>query len=145
MNDSNAKGQMIAAKARAVKFDKAKSITGDVKSGKVKLTPAETELRDVKDLEAGAVVAQMETTAPGDETALPAGRHHVYLVKEGGEWKAYAETDGKVTASAARVTVEHHEKGKAQRATPRITTEGWCSWFYLGWIGPFDIWIVICW
>jgi hypothetical protein len=137
-------GKVIAEKARNAKFDESKAVSGDVKGGKVKVVPVDERHQDIKEVEAGAVVAQMDTTAPGDETPLPPGKFHVYLHKEGGQWKAHAEADGKVVASAARVTVEQLEKGKKPPHTSRISSEGWCWWWYwdCGWFG---LWIIICW
>jgi hypothetical protein len=143
MNGSRPDGKLIAEKARGANFDQSKAVSGDVKGGKVTMAPAELHIKDIKDLEDGAVVGQLETTAPGDETPLPPGKYHVYVHKDGGNWQGHAEADGQIVASAARVSVEQHEKGKGPRA--RVTSEGWCVIVFLGYWGPWEVWVIICW
>lgn len=93
---------------------------------KVTFTPADLHhVKTVKDLEKGHVVGQLHTELAGDETKLAAGKHHIYVKKEGDKWMAYAAShDGEKVVQAARVEVKKTAK-KAKLAKPTFHAKGW--------------------
>lgn len=132
-------GKEISDKAKATKFDTANATTG-VKAGKkVKFTPARMDRnKKIQDLENGEVVGLLETELKGDETPLPPGRYNVFLAKVGNNWRAYAESGGKIVAEGVRVRVE--ESARPGPTKPEFRPEGWCFWLSLGWWS----WAIVC-
>lgn len=117
-------GKEIKEKAKKMKLDTAKVVHGKKNGKSVKFNVAKLEhVKSVKDLEQGEVVGVLENELAGDETNLPPGKYNVYVKKVNGEWKAYAESDGKVVAEAARVTVEK-QRGK-KNGKSRFHPNGW--------------------
>jgi hypothetical protein len=135
-------GKEIREKAKKMKLDKTKVVHGKKNGKRVKFTGAKLEhVKSMKDLERGQVVGLLENELAGDETNLPTGKHNVYLKKVNGEWKAYAESDGKIVAEAARVTVEKRDKKDTGNLNPQFKPDGWCIWSFCWWI----FCIGICW
>ncbi|NIM11954.1 MAG: hypothetical protein GTO45_07550 [Candidatus Aminicenantes bacterium] len=133
-------GKEIREKAKKMKLDKTKVVHGKKNGKRVKFTGAKLEhVKSMKDLEQGEVVGVLDNELSGDETNLPPGKHNVFLKKVNGEWKAYAESGGKVVAEAARVTMEKKDKKEAK---PQFKPDGWCYCWYLccGWV-----YICVCW
>ncbi len=126
-------GAEIAQKARAARFDVQRAGTGIVQGKPMKLTPAIlTSGITLQDIKAGQVIGMLENGAAGDETGLPPGRYHLFLVSIGDQWQAYAEANGRVVATAIRTSMIN---GVAP--TPQFVPNGWC--INIG-FGGFPVW-----
>lgn len=101
-------GATIASKAKATALDHAHAVTVRKNGGSATFTPASTrELHSLTHLAAGVVLGTLQTSVgAGTAGALPPGTYHVFLIKHGGSWHAYAETNGKIVAKATHVSVE---------------------------------------
>lgn len=138
MRKEKPKGEEIAEKARKIKLDKEKSVQGQKQGKNVKFT--QTELpppTSMEELEEGQIIGVLENEIEGDETDLPVGKHNLFLCNVNGNWKVYAESNGKVTAEAARVKVERHYWGERKVKKPDFNPEGFCIFNFciLGWYG----------
>lgn len=116
----------INAKVEKVKLNTDRAHTATHEGKKVTFTPADLHhVKTVKDLEKGHVIGRLHTELAGDETKLAAGKHHIYVKKEGGKWMAYAAShDGKTVVQAARVEVKKTAK-KDKLAKPHFIAKGW--------------------
>ena len=137
-------GNEIRAKAAAVSLDKARAFSGKIPGGAVSFTPARLDnIKSPDEFEQGFVIGLMESTAVGDETKLPPGKYNIYVSKEGGTWKAYAENNGKVVAEAIRVTVEEHSLWDRASPEGRVNPDGWC--IYVCWASLFGWCVLATW
>jgi hypothetical protein len=120
-------GAEIAQKARSAKFNHANSGGGTFQGKAMKLTPATLTGVSLDQLKAGQVVGQLDAGAAGDETGLPPGRYNLYMAYVDGQWRAYAESGGRI-ASPAILTELSTSSGKA----PQFVEKGWCFYVYFG-------------
>jgi len=145
-------GAEVAAQAKRMKLQHERSAHAEMGGKGSRFTPARLDhLHKLEDLEAGQVIGVLDTELAGDETDLPPGKYNVHVRKrEDGEWEAVAEADGRVVSRAARVTVrkeKEHPRGKGHAGElppPDFREHGWC---WCGWapIGPFWLYICVCW
>jgi hypothetical protein len=147
-------GPDVAALAKKIRLEDDRRGTGEMGGKKSHFIPARLDhLHNPEDLEQGQVIGVLDTELAGDETDLPPGKYNVFLRKgDDGEWEAVAETDGRIVSRAARVTVRSEkekegpgrEKGPRKPPRPEFKERGWCWWACVP-IGPFWVWIFICW
>ncbi len=127
MRKQKPEGEEIAQKAKKIKLDKNKFVHGKKKGKSVKFTGTEfPPLSSLEELEEGQVIGVLENEVEGDETDLPVGKHNLFLCNVNGNWKVYAESNGKITAEAARVKVERHYWGERKVEKPGFNPEGFC-------------------
>lgn len=144
-------GTEIAAAAKASRLDAANAATGVFQGKSMKFTPAQGR-KDARleDLEAGAFAGVMETEATGDETGLPPGRYNVMIAKVGGQWKAYAESNGKIVRESARCDLKQASSRITDRK-PLFVEKGWCWWIWgsecvkYQWYCELGFWFLLCW
>ena len=124
----------IHEKIKETKLNADRAHTAMKDGKKVTFTPSHLmHVKTVKNLAKGHVIGQLNTELAGDETKLAPGKHHIYLKKEGGHWKAYAmEHGGKKVVQAARVEVKKTEK-KEKLAKPHFHAKGWgyCTEYHI--------------
>lgn len=134
-------GREIAQKAKAMRLDRKKSVSGK-KNGKVvaftgadlsKLVPKgkhdeATDIAALNSMAEGQVIGLLENELEGDETNLPAGTFDLLIANVNDEWKCYAERDGEIVAEAVKASVERQEpvKGADPDPLPEFSPEGWC-------------------
>ncbi|MCK4239580.1 MAG: hypothetical protein KAX33_10685, partial [Candidatus Lokiarchaeota archaeon] len=98
-------GREIAERSKAIKLDKDRFVDAEKKGKKIKFTPTKLPpLKSLDELEEGQVIGVLENELEGDETDLTAGKHNIFIANVNGEWHGFAETGGKITAEAARVS-----------------------------------------
>jgi hypothetical protein len=141
-------GAEIAAKARAVRLDRANAGVGEFQGKRMSFTPALLpQFKSIDDLKAGQVVGLLENGAVGDETGLPPGRYNLFVAEVDGQWRAYAEAGGQIVGEAIRTTIQTDEGAgrpadQASRGKPQFIVQGWC-WQQVLWPWPY-IAVTIC-
>ncbi len=101
---------------------------------------------------AGVIIGRLDTRLPGDETNLPAGSFDVYLANVNGQWRAFAESKGRVVAEAKHVEVVANAGRSKQRSVKALFhSHGWCwshtfhiKYTKLGITLKLDITVKIC-
>jgi hypothetical protein len=127
-------GAEISAKARNVRLQHARAGYGKFDGKDMKMTPADLRAvaKSLEDIKAGQVVGVLENGAEGDETGLPPGKYNLYVAHVDGEWKGYAEANGRIVSPAIRAMVTENAVASQE---PQFMAQGWCyfiSWQQLG-------------
>lgn len=112
-------GAEIAAAARAGTLDGANAVTATLLGKPFKFTPAQARQKAIP--AAGVFLGVLENGAAGDETGLPPGKYNLFAAQVGGQWKGYAESNGKIAREAIRVRTD-----AAVGAKPQFSEKGWC-------------------
>jgi hypothetical protein len=111
----------------SIKFDPRKELRGERDGKKIHFRGADlSDVRSPDELEAGQVIGVLETELAGDETTLPPGTHNLFLSNVDGKWRVHAESGGRITGEAARVTIAEHTPLSRAALRPQFSPDGWC-------------------
>jgi hypothetical protein len=122
-------GAAIAAAAREAVLDTGNAGTATMFGKPFKFTPIRSRPDHRIDSEKGFVAGVLENGAAGDETGLPPGKYNVFIMRLGGQWKAYLEANGSIVREAVRVTATPG----GRNGKPTFSEKGWCvRWFLCG-------------
>ena len=111
-------GKEIAAHFAAVRLYNEKATTEHIKGKAIIVIPVASE-NDRPGL--GEAIAVLDTQLEGDETNLPPGKYNLFLAKVNKHWHCYAESNGRIVAEAASVSVVDQEGPEK----PIISPKGW--------------------
>ena len=124
-------GAEIALKARTARFSAANAGVGTFQGKTMKLTPAVLDGVTPDELKAGQVLGVMENGAAGDETGLPPGRYNLFVAFVDGQWRGYAESEGRIVSPAIRTSIAN----VTPTTTPQFKEKGWCFLAFWSWGG----------
>jgi hypothetical protein len=122
IRDGAPSGSEIAAAARAGSLDAGNTATATVLGKQFRFTPIRVPQGGTKPTSATGFAGVLENGAAGDETGLPPGRYNLFVSNVGGQWKAYAESGGRIVREAIRVSNANLARG----AKPQFEERGWC-------------------
>lgn len=114
-NDTPTGGEILA-KAKGARLSAANVGVHESRGHRVRYTSVDaTTLRDIRDLERGAVIGVFDTDVPNAPNGIPPGRYNVFLSRTGGQWLVQVEANGNVVASR-EVDSKVRDALEAQRA-----------------------------
>jgi hypothetical protein len=108
----------VGRKARDAKLDKPNAGEAERAGKRVTFTPVESEPAEA-DVAKGVVIGVLETELPRADFELAPGKYNLYLTKVNDQLKLYAESNGQLTETSARVTYDDANRGR-KKAQVRI-------------------------
>jgi hypothetical protein len=128
----------IVAKAKSAKLDRAHAKSAAINGKKFNIVPADfSAISNREQLEGGLFLGVLDNEAGASEdVSLPPGQFNLYLNQSGGQWKAYAEQNGKIYN--AKRAIERPDT--PARMEPTFNRGSGCWWLWLIFTG-----INVCW
>lgn len=138
MRKDKPSGREISDRAKGISLQEDRALHAKREGKNIKFTPADLgHVKSLDEFENGQVMGVLDTEAEGDETGLPPGKYNVFLSNVDGKWQAFAESGGKIAATASRVDINQHKMEERKSPKTTFNPDGWCicicivSWWWI--------------